>query len=146
MVLLKFIPAPTTSSNDATEILNPKYSEWYQQDKVILSSILSTLSEAILAHVVGLKTSYDVWSTLEKMFSSQSKARIMQTRYQLATLKKGALSVADYFQKAQTLAHTLSSIEEPLKDSELISYIIVGLSTDYDSLVTSITTRLEPIL
>jgi hypothetical protein len=93
----KFILAPTTSSSGATEILNPEYSAWYQQDKVILSSILSTLSEDILAHVVGLKTSHDVWSTLEKMFSSQSKARIMQTRCQLATLKKGALSVADYF-------------------------------------------------
>ena len=96
----KFILAPTMSSSGVTEILNPEYSVWYQQDKVILSSILSILSEAILAHVVGLKTSYDVWSTLEKMFSFQSKARIMQTRYQLATLKKGALSVADYFQKA----------------------------------------------
>lgn len=69
----------------------------------------------------------------------------MQTRYQLATLKKGALSVAGYFQKAQTLAHTLSSIEEPLKDSGLISYILASLNTDYDSLVTSSTTRVDPI-
>jgi hypothetical protein len=72
---------------------------------------------------------HDVWSTLEKMFSSQSKAHIMQTRYQLATLKKGALLVADYFQKAQTLAHTLSSIEGLLRIQSLshISLLVSAL-------------------
>jgi hypothetical protein len=69
----------------------------------------------------------------------------MQTRYQLATMKKGSLSVADFFQKAQNLSHILAAVEAPLKDSELISYILAGLSAEYDSLVTSITTRIDPI-
>jgi hypothetical protein len=43
------------------------------------------------------------------------------------------------------LAHTLVAIDEPLKESETISYILDGLSTNYDPLVTSITTRVEPI-
>jgi hypothetical protein len=29
--------------------------------------------------------------------------------------EEGALSITDYFQKAQTLAQTLAAIEEPLK-------------------------------
>jgi hypothetical protein len=53
--------------------------------------------------------------------------------------------MAHYFQKAQHMSHILASAAEPLKDSELISYILVGLSAEYDSLVTSITTRMEPI-
>ncbi|XP_059454274.1 uncharacterized protein LOC132184572 [Corylus avellana] len=79
------------------------------------------------------------------MFASESKARVMQTRYQLATLKKGASSITDYFHKAQTLAHTLAAINEPLNDFEVVFYILVRLSTDYDPLVTSITTRIAPI-
>jgi hypothetical protein len=43
------------------------------------------------------------------------------------------------------LAHTLVAIDEPLKEFETISYILAGLSMDYDPLVTSITTRVDPI-
>ena len=69
---------------------NPNYNLWVQQDKLVLSIVVSTLFEVVLAHVVRLKTSRDVWTTLEKMFALESKALIMQTRYQLATLKKGS--------------------------------------------------------
>jgi hypothetical protein len=79
------------------------------------------------------------------MFASQSKAHVMQSRFQLATLKKGPMSISEYFQKAQSLSHSLAFIEEPLKDSELISYILAGLGPEYESLVTTITTRIDPI-
>jgi hypothetical protein len=138
----QFVPCPTSST---TLIPNPEYQFWVQQDKLILSVIISILSEIVLTHDVGLHKSLDVWTTLEKMFASQSKARIMQIRLQLATLKKGDSSIADYFQKAQTLAHTLAAINEPLKESEVITYIMAGLSTDYDSLVTLVSTCVDPI-
>ena len=135
---------PSSSTTDAsTETPNPKFFTWYQRDKLILSLLLSTLTESVLTHVVGLKTSQEVWLTLERMFATQSQARIMQSRFQLATLKKGASSISDYFQKAQTLAHTLAAIDTPLKGSELVSYILVDLGSDYDPLITSITTRID---
>jgi hypothetical protein len=39
----------------------------------------------------------------------------------------------------------LATIDEPLKVSKVVSYILAGLSTDYDSLVISITTRIDPV-
>jgi len=139
----KHLPATTAAPSSSS--INPSFQPWYHQDKLILSALVSSLSEPILANVVNLTTSREVWLTLEKMFSSQSKSRVMQSRYQLATLKKGALSIADYFQKAQTLAHTLAASEEPLKSSEFISYLLAGLNSEYDPLVTSITTRVDPL-
>jgi hypothetical protein len=76
------------------------------------------------------------------MFSSQSKARIMQTRYQLATLKKGAFFIP------QTLAHTLAVMHRWASQGvwiEVVSYFLAGLSSDYDPLITSITTSTDPI-
>lgn len=108
----------TTSSNPTTStamVANPAYSSWYQQDKIVLTALISSLSDNILVHVAGLLTSRDVWVTLEKMFASQSKARTMQTRLQLATLKKGSMSISDFFQKAQTLAQSLAAVAEPLR-------------------------------
>ena len=67
----------------------------------------------------------------------------MQTRYHLATLKKGNMSISDYFQKAKSYADLLASIGQPIHDNDLITQILAGLPSDYNDLVTSINTRLE---
>lgn len=85
------------------------------------------------------------FGTLEKMFSSHSHAHIMQTWYKLATLKKGNLSIQYYFQKAKNFADILSTISQYLGQSKVISYISVGLPSDYDSLITSVTARMVSI-
>jgi transposase InsO family protein len=142
-------PSPTLSvvAADGTESStpNPAYQTWVQQDQLLLSTIISTLSESLISQVVGLSTSQAVWETLTRIFSSQSQARIMQIRYQLSTIKKGNLSVSDYFQKVKQLTDTLAAIDHPLQDCEIISYLLGGLSTEFDSLVTSVTTRIDPM-
>jgi hypothetical protein len=93
----------TSNTESSLPVLNPAFSIWYQQDKLILSMLLSTLSESTLTHVVGLKTSHEVWKTLERMFAAQSQAREMQCRYQLATLKKELLPSPIIFKKLKLL-------------------------------------------
>jgi len=108
------IPPPTpllpTSSSSTTPTVNPEYDPWFEQDQLILSILISSIFEPLLPQVVGLDSAGDVWAALEKSFLSQSSARVMQTRYQLATLKKGNLSIQDYFQKAKSLADILFAI------------------------------------
>jgi len=142
---LSQIASSESTSTTAFLITNPAYTLWYQQDKFILSTLISTLTDAALPHVVGIKTSRDLWITLERLFASDSQACIRQIWYQLASLKKGALPITEYFQKAQLLAETLGVIDEPVNDSALTSYVLAGLPMEYDSLVTSITTRLDPV-
>uniref|UniRef100_A0A2N9GHH1 Retrovirus-related Pol polyprotein from transposon TNT 1-94-like beta-barrel domain-containing protein n=1 Tax=Fagus sylvatica TaxID=28930 RepID=A0A2N9GHH1_FAGSY len=136
------IPDPTTPT---LSISNPAYETWFEVDQLLLRVLVSTISEPLVSNLVGLTSSKAVWVSLEKMFSSQSCARIMQTRYNLATLCKGNLSITDYFQKAKSLSDLLSSIGEPLNDSNLTSAILAGLPFDYNSLVISVNTRLEDV-
>ena len=103
------------------------------------------LSIDILPHVVGIKTSRAVWLLLEKMFTLEAKARVMQTKLLLTPMKKGSLSVADYFMQAQRWSNLLAAVENPIKDANMVCYIIRGLSADFDPLIASLTTRLEPI-
>jgi hypothetical protein len=91
------------------------------------------------------KTSHEVWSTLATNYSGASRARSMNTRVQLATLKKGGLSTIEYFNKMKALTDTLAITSQPLKDEEFISYLLVGLDESYDSSVTSVTTRDDAI-
>ena len=95
----------TIAADDTTQaIQNPAFQHWHLQDQMILNAIISSLLEKILAHVVNFR---DVWQALEHMFTSQSRARTMQIHYQLATLKKGNSSIANYFHQFTTLVNTL---------------------------------------
>jgi hypothetical protein len=76
-------------SSPTTLVLNPDYASWFEIDQLLLSVLMSTISETLVPSLVGLNSSRAVWLTLEKIFSSQSRARVMTTRYTLATLKKG---------------------------------------------------------
>jgi hypothetical protein len=79
------------------------------------------------------------------MYSSQSRARIMQVHYQLATLKKGDSTVTEYFQKFKSLADTLAAASQLLNDFELVSFLLAGLGSEFDPFVTSVTTRVDPL-
>ena len=46
--------------------------------------------------------------------------------------------------QAQRLSNLLAAVNELVKDSNLVCYIIGELSTEFDMLVASLTTRLEP--
>ncbi|KAJ0984996.1 hypothetical protein J5N97_003352 [Dioscorea zingiberensis] len=64
---------------------------------------------------------------------------------QLSTLQKKDLSISDYFRKVKNLTDTLSAIGNPLQEEEIVSYLLAGLGSEYDPLVTSVTTRIDPI-
>jgi hypothetical protein len=107
----------------------------------VLSIINSSITEDVLATTVGVSTARAAWVTLERMFASTSRARAMQIRMELATIQKKDLSIADYFRKVKRLGDTLAAISKRLDDEELIAYMLQGLGSEYESLVTSIMTR-----
>lgn len=82
---------PAASLSPSTLLIpqtNPAYLKWCKTDQLLLSALLSSLTEAILAQVISFRTSRDLWVTLETMFTSQTQAKIFQIRHQLTNLKK----------------------------------------------------------
>jgi histone deacetylase 1/2 len=69
----------------------------------------------------------------------------MAIRGQLQDLKKLDSTITNYFNKAQGLADTLTSIGEPLRPQEFIGYVLAGLDEDYDSVHAAISNRTTPI-
>jgi hypothetical protein len=134
-----------TTVDGVVQEVNPEFLTWYNQDQMILGALLTSLSKSVLGRVVLCKTSHVIWSTLATNYSGASRARSMNTRVQLSTLKTGGLSGTEYFNKMKALADTLAIIGQPLKDEEFIAYVLAGLDESYDSLVISITTRDDAI-
>jgi hypothetical protein len=139
-------PAPSqTVIVDNATVSNPEYIQWHLQDQLILGALLSSIDEHLITYVVHCVTSREVWETFERMFLSQARARTMQIHYQLVTLKKGNSSVADYFHKFTTLVDTLAAVDQPLNPFEASSFLLGELGSDFDSFVTSVTTRVDPL-
>ncbi|KAF5459493.1 hypothetical protein F2P56_023434, partial [Juglans regia] len=53
-------PAAATSTTAPPLLLNPEFTNWFDQDQIVLSILMSSLSESILAKVVGATTSREV--------------------------------------------------------------------------------------
>lgn len=141
----QLIVNPVTTSGAPVMIANPEYLSWYQRDQLIISVLVSTLSDFYVSHAVGCTTSSTLWESLEKMFAAQVHARIMQVHFQLATSKNDNSSISDYFHKLKTLSDTLAAYGQPLNGFEAVFFLLAGLGSKFDPLVTSITTRVDPI-
>ncbi|KAK6115126.1 hypothetical protein DH2020_007395 [Rehmannia glutinosa] len=138
------IPGESITSDSGKKEINPAYTTWMRQDQLLASWLLSSLSENILITTVGLSSSKEIWESLETSFASQSRAKIMQFRLQLQTLKKGNLPMRDYLNKVKVCCDTLAAAGQKVSEEDQMLHILSGLGNDYDSVMVSITSRVEP--
>jgi hypothetical protein len=133
--------------NDDTpvKVSNPAYEEWFATDQQVLGFLLTSLSKDILVQVATVRTSAEAWKTITDMFASHTRARTTNVRLALATTKKDNMTVAQYYGKMKGLTDEMDAAGKPLDNEELVMYIYNGLDTEYNSLVSTLVTRLEPI-
>jgi hypothetical protein len=89
----------TNDDKNVSKEINPAYNSWVASDQVVLGYVLSSLTHETLMHVSRCDTTAHAWSTLVDLYSSQMRARVMNTRIALATTKKHQLSISDYYDK-----------------------------------------------
>jgi hypothetical protein len=96
--------------------------------------------------VTTAMTSTEVWSALDGMFASPTRAHTVNIHIALATTKKGIVTMSEYFSKMKTHTDEMASSGQPLSDEEFVAYILIGLDEKrYNALVSSIVTRVKPI-
>jgi hypothetical protein len=127
------------------KIPNPEYTAWYKQDQAILTAFLSSLTPEVFGVVVLATTAEEAWSTLAGSFASQSTARVMQLRAQLQATKKLDAPASAYFNRIKSLSDTLTSIGQPLRPEEFISFLLNGLDQDYDPFVDRVSASTVPM-
>jgi cytochrome c biogenesis protein ResB len=133
------------TTGEVEDVPNPVYMQWRAQEQQVLSFLLTSVSREVLIKVVTLPTAAEVWRHIDSAYASHSRAWIINTRMALATTQKGASPAAEYITKMKTLANDMASAGKKLDDDELCSYILAGLDFEYNSLVSSIVARVEPI-
>jgi len=118
---------------------------WKQQNQLILSALLSSLSMEVLHLVVDCPTSCSVWHTLEQALAFTSNSRIMQLHGSLQDLRQGDDSVTQFLQKVKTLFDELAAAGRPISLTDFNLYVFHGLRGEFKDLVTSLVIRTDPL-
>ena len=69
-------PSIASSSSTVASSLSPACN---QQDEVIVTWLLSSITPSLLTKMVGLKNSYQIWHNLMVYYSSQTRDRVQKT-------------------------------------------------------------------
>lgn len=92
-------PSRFVSTATGTLVLNPEFSLFQQQDKLLAAWLLSTISRSLFSCFIGVKTANDSWSTMNRMFAAVTGFKISRIKHDLHTIKKGSLTVKEYISK-----------------------------------------------
>jgi hypothetical protein len=130
---------------EAEEASNPAFELWKAQEQQVLSYLLTSVSHDVLVQIATLPSAADIWKHIESAFALQSCARVINTSMALTTTQKGSLMVVEYISKMKLLTDDMASVGKKLDDEDFISYILAGLDAEYNSVVSSIAGRVEPI-
>ena len=129
------------SSGEIIRTLNPEFEQWNNEDQLLLSWLLASISPSILGHVIHCSSSYELWSILNHLSVTRFRARLLQLRMQLQSLKKGDMAILDYLAKLENLADQCATAGYVMEEDVLVMYALTGLGSDYDPILCSITIR-----
>lgn len=93
---------------------------WKQHDQLVMSLLLSSLTEEALSITIGLTTSRDVWNSLETTFSHKSKVCELQIKDELHLMKHGSRSVSEYSRVFKAHCDQLSAMGHPVEDTDKV--------------------------
>ncbi|KAE8724984.1 hypothetical protein F3Y22_tig00009024pilonHSYRG00010 [Hibiscus syriacus] len=98
-------------TNDSGQVEeNPTFVVSRQQDKLLASWLLTTISVDVLPHLTGLISSLTIWNAIARLFGAKSSAKITALRHSLHSQRKVGLS-------------------------EQISVVLAGLSMEFESII-----------
>lgn len=122
---------------------NPEFLLWHRQDQRLSAWIQASLSESAMVRVVRLRSTKDIWNALETNFASQPKAKIMQYKLQIQTMKKESLAMTEYLSKMKSCCDLLRAAGCKIEEEDQILHILSGLGREYDPVMVTITSKVE---
>ena len=85
-----------------------------------------------LPTVESAASTFEMWNTLKASYAGQSIANQLHLRKQLHDLKLGhGEPITKYVARAQAIAAALDAAKDPVRESELVRYILAGLPQEY---------------
>ncbi|KAI4297577.1 hypothetical protein L6164_037462 [Bauhinia variegata] len=125
--------------------LNPAYTTWMRQDKLLFGALVGTLSTSVASLVTQASTTQDAWVLLEQTYAKPSRGHIKQMKEKLKNITKGTQPIAKYIQTIKACLDHLSTLGKPLDQEDLIDFVLQGLDSSYQSVIDAVNARDTPI-
>ncbi|KAK9177899.1 hypothetical protein WN943_027089 [Citrus x changshan-huyou] len=93
----------TEDDGTTKSTLRPNFVMCCKPDQLLLSWLLSTITESIICAVTHCTASLELLTVLEKIYSSQSMARSIVLRMQLHSTRKDNMIISEYCTKMRNL-------------------------------------------
>ena len=100
-----------------------------------LSWLLTSIRVEILNLVVNFKTFHKLWISLEQQFGSETAAKKVHLKMLLNNLKKGSMSITEYFSKLRFVIDELAVAGSLVSSFDFITHLIYGLYQLYYPMV-----------
>ncbi|KAH9727159.1 hypothetical protein KPL70_008548 [Citrus sinensis] len=140
----QFLQSETESASGDAE-LNPAYTTWKRKDQLLLSWLMSSISIEILSLVVNSETSLELWTSLERQFGSETSAKKVHLKIMLNNLRKGSMTVTEFFGKLKTITDELAIAGNPISSLDFLTHLISGLGQPYYPVVVYLEANLAKI-
>lgn len=136
-VTVPVIPSPSPSDPAS----HSAFLEWEQQDALICTWLLSTISDALLPKLVDCKHAWQVWTEVHRYFDVLLSTKARQLRSELRRLTKGSLTITELMTRSRDISESLTSIGDPVPLRNLIEIVLDSLPEDYDSIVAAVNSK-----
>lgn len=113
-----------------------KHEKWDKMDMNARATILWQISPGVRPHVQSLKTTKEIWETLQTMYERTSKLKVMDIKRQVTHLKSKARdSMNDHIAKLKNLRNELAMTKVKYENFEITDFLIESLPDEYNNLI-----------
>jgi hypothetical protein len=143
-------PAPpktvTQGTGDAARpVSNPDFEHWWTLDQKVLGLLLGSMNEDIAAQLIGCTTAAAAWAAVHSLFGAQNSAGVRHLRRQIHALRKEEKPAAEYMQKVKGMADAMAATGTPLRNDEIIDYMLTGLGKAFNPIAASMNFSTVPV-
>lgn len=132
---------PSIPASGATDGQRAAALKWERQDRLLRHSLSASMSDAIRPYIASARTSRAVWTSLEQIFGSKTRSRVIGLKEQLHHISQGDRSVTEYLHQVRQIAEELSHIDGAVGKEDLTLYVLHGLREEFREIESSIHTR-----
>lgn len=122
----------------------PDKTIWKSHNNKVMKIIIDAVKDHILPTISKLKTTYDMFMTIQNTYEINNTSRLLTLKQQLFHIKMNKWeTITSYLMRISELKDWLSTIGNNVDDKELSLIALKGLPISWESFIQGISARPE---
>jgi len=122
------------------------FQTWWRKDQLLVSWLLSSLSEEVMPSVLGLTSASAIWAALAATFGRPSESRILQLQMQLHNTKQEpGEDVSKFLRRSKLIAEELAAAGAPVDSRVFNAAVFTNLQPNFSQAVMALVVRQAPV-